>query len=62
MNMFKPKDVSPGPQPGAPPPFVSNPKPTQQKKSTVPTFLGAGAVPADSIGGGMERGKTLLGQ
>lgn len=46
-----------------PPPFVSQPKPTKAK-STVPTFLGAEKTPAaDTLGaGGMERGKTLLGQ
>lgn len=65
MGFLKPPKIDvPATTPAmTPPPFISQPKPSQ-KKSTVPTFLGTEKTPTgDSLGaGGMERGKTLLGQ
>jgi hypothetical protein len=42
--------------------MITNPKP-QKKQSQTPSFLGADKTPTGDLGaGGMERGKTLLGQ
>jgi hypothetical protein len=64
MGFLKPPKIdapAPPPAAAAPPVFASG-KP-QGKKSTVPTsFMGEGKVPDTSTVGGLERGKTLLGQ
>jgi len=64
MGFLKPPkiDAPAPPPPAAAPPAFAAAKPAN-KKSTVPTFLGAEKSPTGDLGaGGMERGKTLLGQ
>lgn len=64
MGFLKPPKVdiaAPPTPPPAPPPFVSTPAP--KRKPMTPSFLGTEMTPGAGAGaGGMERGKTLLGQ